>query len=64
MRYLRNVRLARVREALTRADRSGSVTEIAVEWGFAHLGRFAAEYRAHFGESPADTLRRGQGRSR
>lgn len=60
LRYLRDARLARVREALTRADRADrSVTEIATEWGFSHLGRFAVEYRERFGESPSETLGRG-----
>ena len=64
MRYLRNTRLARVRDELTRTDPSRSVTEIATEWGFSHLGRFAVEYRAHFGESPSETRgRRRAGRA-
>jgi transcriptional regulator GlxA family with amidase domain len=62
MRYLRNARLARVQEALTRADPAASVTGIAMEWGFNHLGRFAVEYRGLFGESPSDTCRRGRAR--
>ena len=31
-----------------------------MKWGFCHLGRFAVEYRRRFGESPSQTLRRGQ----
>ena len=60
MAYLRDVRLKRVREALADADpRSGaSVTDIALDWGFMHLGRFSLEYRRRFGESPSQTLRR------
>ncbi|HKP41780.1 AraC family transcriptional regulator [Mycobacterium sp.] len=60
MTYLREVRLKRVREALAEADpRSGaSVTDIALDWGFMHLGRFSVEYRRRFGESPSQTLRR------
>lgn len=60
MRYLRNARLARVRQALVRTDCAGSVTQIAMEWGFNHLGRFAVEYRNQFGESPSETLRRSR----
>ncbi|UPJ60960.1 AraC family transcriptional regulator [Bradyrhizobium sp. 192] len=62
MQYVRSARLAKVREALVRTDFNGSVTEIAMEWGFNHLGRFAFEYRDQFGESPSETLKRGRGR--
>jgi AraC-like DNA-binding protein len=31
---------------------------VALYYGFAHLGRFAGEYRKAFGESPSETLRR------
>jgi transcriptional regulator GlxA family with amidase domain len=60
MRYLREARLARVRQALISADGSASVTDIAMEWGFHHLGRFALEYRGQFGESPSETFRRSR----
>lgn len=58
MQYLRNSRFEKVREALRRADPEQSVTEIAMNWGFTHMGRFSVEYRERFGESPSDTLRR------
>ena len=35
---------------------SGTVTRIATESGFSHLGRFSVTYRAYFGESPSETL--------
>lgn len=57
MRYLRNARLQRAREALLRADPEASVTEIAASSGFSHMGRFSMLYRAQFGESPSQTLR-------
>lgn len=56
----RDLRLERARRDLLRAQSGVTVTEIALHSGFNHLGRFAALYRAHFGESPSATL----GRSR
>ncbi len=60
MRYLRDARLARVRDALMRADQDESVTQIALAWGFSHLGRFAADYRERYGEAPSQTCLRGR----
>jgi transcriptional regulator GlxA family with amidase domain len=57
MRYLRNARLRRVRQALLRSDTDANVTEIAMSMGFTHMGRFSVVYRRCFGESPSQTLR-------
>lgn len=57
--YIRSRRLERVRVDLSAADgRVRTVTEVATRWGVTHLGRFATEYRARYGESPSQTLRR------
>lgn len=56
--YIRNRRLDGVREALEEASAPVTVSELAMEWGFTHLGRFSSEYRRRFGELPSDTLRR------
>lgn len=59
--YLRSFRLTRVRRALTEADpRQTSVGDAAAAFGFWELGRFAAVYRATFGELPSETLRRAR----
>ena len=58
MRYLRNVRFQRAREALKRGQAETSVTEIAKSCGFNHMSRFSAEYRKRFGENPSETLGR------
>lgn len=58
MAYLREVRLGRAHADL-RAAAWGSVTvaEVAYRWGFTHLGRFGAVYRAKYGRPPSHTLR-------
>lgn len=58
MNFLRQVRLAGVRRDLEQGGAPGVVAEVAMRWGFNHLGRFSADYRRSFGESPSDTLRR------
>lgn len=59
MTYVRDRRLQRARDELADAAASDSVsvTMIATRWGFGHPGRFAADYKARFGESPSQTLR-------
>ncbi|QGZ48340.1 helix-turn-helix domain-containing protein [Streptomyces sp. QHH-9511] len=60
MAYLREVRLDRVHQELRGAGPGElSVSEVAGRWGFTHLGRFAAQYRTRFGETPSQTLRSG-----
>lgn len=58
-RYLTMYRLSAVRRQLRHGmlhrDR---VFEAANEWGFWHMGQFAADYKQQFGELPSETLRR------
>lgn len=59
MTFLRRKRLSRVHVELRRAVGEGqSVTKLALENGFAELGRFSRQYWALFGEFPSETLRR------
>src|SRR5215470_16267589 len=43
-------------DELRRLEPEQSVMDVATRWGFAHMGRFAVEYRKQFGESPSQTL--------
>ncbi|MGE7989514.1 AraC family transcriptional regulator [Pseudomonas sp. NPDC089554] len=57
--YIRQKKLERVQACL--ADAScpvRSVTELALDYGFLHLGRFAESYRQRFGELPSETFKR------
>jgi AraC-like DNA-binding protein len=52
MTYLRQLRLTRAHDDL-HVGRVATVAEAAQKWGFAHLGRFAATYRAKYGALPS-----------
>jgi AraC-like DNA-binding protein len=54
MAMLRTVRLEHVRADLQSAGPDAKIIDIAYKWGIAHLGRFAADYRARFGELPSE----------
>jgi AraC-like DNA-binding protein len=51
-------RLERLRCRLADPQAPASVTELVYSVGLAHLGRASAAYRARFGETPRETLRR------
>lgn len=55
---LKSIRLAEARERLQDPNGTGTVTSIALDCGFCHLGRFAGAYAQTYGESPSETLRR------
>ena len=60
--YLIRLRLHRVRQALLAAGRgSTTVSAVALDWGFWHLGEFSRAYKECFGELPSETLRRRPG---
>src|SRR5262245_31843879 len=56
---IRKLALSEVRRALFEGSTArDAVTRVATDLGFAHLSRFAGQYRAAFGEAPSMTVRR------
>lgn len=56
LELIQRLRLEKAHRLLNAGDRSRTVTSIALECGFAHLGRFAAAYRKMYGVTPAQDL--------
>ena len=56
LRFVQNVRLHAARLSLTKG--AGTVSTVAFDAGFAHLGRFSRLYRQRFGELPSETLKK------
>ena len=54
--YVKQVKLRKLREDLLRG-RCRNITEVALDYGFGHLGRFSSDYRKLFGELPSETVR-------
>jgi AraC-like DNA-binding protein len=55
--HLQHLRLEAVHKELRYAEPGQTVAEIALKWGFTHMGRFASDYRKRFGQLPSATLR-------
>jgi AraC-like DNA-binding protein len=58
MAALRDHRMRRAHADFEKACPGDSVTSIATRWSFYHLGRFAADYKKRYGETPSETLAR------
>lgn len=57
--YIRQLKLETIYTELSgNSHNIRNVTEVALKYGFTNLGRFSAQYRAHIGELPSETLRR------
>lgn len=60
MAYLKKYRLAEVRKQILKGGHGSSISGLATEWGFGHLGRFSSEYRKLFNETPSATMHRNE----
>lgn len=65
MAYLRLLRLNGARRELKLGEGApkerGTVSDVALAWGFTHFSQFAQDYRQLFGELPSETLKHRQG---
>ncbi|MCU0526054.1 MAG: helix-turn-helix domain-containing protein [Elainella sp. Prado103] len=56
--YLKVQRLNGLRrQLLASTAHQTTVTDVAIQWGFWHMGQLAKDYKKMFGESPSETLR-------
>ncbi len=55
--FIKQSKLKSLREDLKHNPGIRNVTEVALDYGFTHLGRFSSDYRKMFGELPSETLR-------
>ena len=62
MEFLTEQRLQAARRALQDSDEAESVSSIALDCGFGHLGRFSQVYRKRFGERPSEMLANARGK--
>lgn len=61
MEFVRRRRLEEAHAMLASAASGMTVTAVALRVGFGHMGRFARDYHAQFGEKPSETLGRARG---
>ena len=57
MAYVNHVRLTNAHDDLVGATDGTTVRDIALKWGFTHMGWFSKKYMEQFGASPSQTLR-------
>jgi AraC-like DNA-binding protein len=57
IKYIRNEKLALVHQILSSDAHNISVTDIALKFGFNHLGRFSEYYKRRYGELPSYTFK-------
>lgn len=60
--FLINARLRLAHSRLIEASPQDTVTSIAFNSGFSHMGRFSRTYQSRYGVTPSVTLRRGPGK--
>lgn len=59
--YLRLRRLEMAKRSLEDVNNQAQVSEIAANCGFSHMGRFSADFRRRYGQSPSEIKRFNKG---
>ncbi len=59
-KYMQIIRLNGVRRDLLAKNSGKTVSDVAMEWGFYHLGRFSEQYMKMFDELPSKTKKCGK----
>ncbi|RCX05863.1 AraC family transcriptional regulator [Marinomonas foliarum] len=54
--WLKKYRMNKVRLALFDSNNREKISNIAMEWGFTHFGRFSQQYQEYFNELPSETI--------
>ena len=60
LEFLTEQRLQKARAKLKKPSSNSSVSSVALDCGFIHMGRFSRVYKRRFGESPSETLQKGR----
>ena len=60
IKYRRTLALNAIRHQLCHLKPGASISEIAMAWGFYHLGRFSEQYRQLFNELPRTTVKQNR----
>jgi len=58
LNYIKNRRLEKIHNELKAYSTKSSITEVAMKWGYRHLGRFSGEYYKRYGEKPSETRKK------
>lgn len=58
MQYIRDCRLNEIRRILLSAQTEVVIADVAINYGFFHLGTFNSQYKQLFAETPSQTIKR------
>lgn len=60
IQYIRTSRLNEIRRMLLKDDDNIVIADVALNFGFFHLGTFNSQYKQLFGETPSQTIQRAE----